>query len=160
MTASTNGSAEPLQSFHPGLTIGQAASMLKMSPSTVRRWVRSGRLQSERVVVGDGHEYRIPVDALEGVKDSMNPSANGSVNPSMNGSMNASELPSLESSMERSSAMAAYNRQLLEPLTSVIEHQQETIRNQAEQIGRLSAELEAARATPHQSSSWWAFWRH
>jgi len=62
--------------------------------------------------------------------------------------------------MERSIAMATYNRQLLEPLTSVIEHQQETIRSQAEHIGRLSAELEAARAGQHQASPWWAFWRH
>ena len=96
MHASTDGSNESLQGFHPGLTIGQAASRLGVSPSTVRRWVRSGRLPSERVAVSDGFEYRIPTDSLEAVKASVNPSAE----PTTNGSMNASTPSVLEISME------------------------------------------------------------
>ncbi len=60
--------------------------------------------------------------------------------------------------MERSAALAAYNAQLIAPLTAVIEQQAETIERQAEQLvgkeqeigaireerGRLGAELDRA----------------
>jgi excisionase family DNA binding protein len=148
MAAFANGSTEPVQDFRPGLTIGQAASRLGVSPSTVRRWVRSGRLRSERVTVGDGFEYRIPAEGLEAVTASTNPSAEPATNPSTepptNGSTNASAPAILEASVERSTALAAYNAQLLGPLTLVIERQQDTIRQQAEQIGSLRAQLAAA----------------
>ena len=41
--------------------------------------------------------------------------------------------------------MAAYNEALLRPLVETTNSQQEIIRQQAEQVGRLSAELEQAR---------------
>ena len=49
MTAST----EPLDGYHPGLMLGHVASRLKISPSTARRWVRSGGI--ERGVWAFGH---------------------------------------------------------------------------------------------------------
>ena len=149
MTASTNGSAERLRGFRAGLTIGQAASMLGVSPSTVRRWVRSGRLGSDQVSVGDGFEYRIPLEALEAMKGSTNPCAD----PAANGSTDATVLAGVDPSTERSAALAAYNAQLIAPLTAVIEPQHEPIvgqaerlERQAETIGRQGAELAGARA--------------
>jgi excisionase family DNA binding protein len=134
MTAST----EPLHSYDPGLTIGQAASRLNVSPSTARRWVRSGRLRSTQVTVGDGFEYRISPEALEGVNPSTNPSNGQDVEPSADPSMKGSEPTALEASVERSSAVAAYNAQLLAPLVAVIERQAEQLVTQAETIGRQS----------------------
>jgi len=125
------------------------ASTLKVSPSTIRRWVRSGRLPSTQVVVAGGFEYRVPLEALEGVKASTEdpPEAfvNSSTSPSMKGSTNPSASTILEASVERSTAVAAYNAQLLAPLVAVIERQADTIRDQAETIGRQAAELDAAR---------------
>lgn len=135
-------SSEPLHGYHPGLTLSQVASRLKISPSTARRWARSGRLPSTQVRSGEGFEYRVPVEALEGLEASTNPSTDPSTNDSMNGS-----TPSgLEASMERSTAMAVYNAQLLAPLVAVIERQAVQLVSQAGTIGRQSAELEAARA--------------
>jgi excisionase family DNA binding protein len=164
MKASTNGSAEPLHAFHAGLTIGQAASMLGVSPSTVRRWVRSGRLRSDQVAVGEGFEYRIPPESLEAVKGFANPCMEPTVEASLDGSMDASAPPIVDASMERSAALAAYNAQLVAPLAAVIERQSETIRGQAEtiggltsqvanrerELGRFTAELEAERAARQQ----------
>ena len=133
-------SAEPLQGYDPGLTIGQAASRLKVSSSTIRRWVRSGRLRSTQVTVGDGFEYRIPLEALDGVNPSMNPSDEAIVEPSVNGSA----ATTLEASVERSTAVAAYNAQLLAPLVAVIERQAEQLVSQAKTIGQLGAELAVA----------------
>jgi excisionase family DNA binding protein len=143
-------SSEPLHGYQPGLTIGQTASRLNVSPSTVRRWVRSGRLHATQVTVGDGYEYRIPLEALEGMKASVQPSEEATTDPSANGS-----IPTiLEVSVERSTAVAAYNAQLLAPLVTVIEHQAEQLVRQAEQIadlreerGRHTAELERAAST-------------
>jgi excisionase family DNA binding protein len=134
---------EPSAPFTPGLTIGQAASRMGVSPSTVRRRVRSGQLRSERVTVGDGFEYRIPTEDVEAAAGSMNPS----VEPAANGSTNASAPSILEASVERSTALAAYNAELLGPLLAVIERQQDTIREQAEELGRLRERL----ATPEPS---------
>ncbi len=151
MTASTNGSAEPLRGFHAGLTIGQAASMLGVSPSTVRRWVRSGRLRSDQVMAGDGFEYRIPAEALEARKGSANPCTTPSLEATVNGFTEGVAAPILDASVERSAALAAYNAQLIAPLTAVIEQQSATIVSQAERleaqaetIGRQTAELERA----------------
>ena len=147
MTASANGSAEPLQGFHAGLTIGQAASTLGVSPSTVRRWVRSGHLASNQVSVGDGFEYRIPLKALEAMKGSATPCTKPSAEPAMEPSTAGSASPSADASADRSAALAAYNAQLVAPLAAVIEHQAETIRDQAERLGRQGAELERATST-------------
>jgi len=145
-----NGFAEPLHHFHAGLTIGQAASALGVSSSTVRRWVRSGRLHSDQVAVGDGFEYRIlleGLEGLEGVKGSANPFMEPTAEAVANGSMDASVSPIMDASMERSVALAAYNAQLVAPLAAVIERQSETIREQAEALGRQGAELERATST-------------
>jgi excisionase family DNA binding protein len=139
-------SAEPLHPYQPGLTVGQVASRLKVSPSTARRWVRSGRLPSTRVRVGDGFEYRVPLEAVEGLEGAMNASEEPPVEASSNPSMNGSAATVLEASVERSTAVAAYNAQLLAPLVAVIERQAEQLVRQAETIGRQSAELDAARA--------------
>ena len=134
---------EAIHRYQPGLTIGQVASNLKVSPSTVRRWVRSGRLPSTQVSVGDGFEYRIPVEAVKGVETSVNPSTESMVNSSTTPSEKGSATETLEASVERSTAVAAYNAQLLAPLVDVIERQSSQLVAQAEIIGELRATVAA-----------------
>jgi excisionase family DNA binding protein len=121
--------------------MGEAASRLGVSPSTVRRWVRSGRLRADRALVGDGFEYRIYLEEGSGAEASVN----GSATPSVEASEPPPVKAIVEASVERSAAMAAYSEALLRPLVGTINNQQEIIRQQAEQVGRLSAELEQVR---------------
>jgi hypothetical protein len=52
--------------------------------------------------------------------------------------------------------MAEYNRALLEPLVDRLADQERTIRDQAEQLGRLGVELETARAQLEtEQRPWW-----
>jgi hypothetical protein len=62
-------------------------------------------------------------------------STGGSTEAVTNGFTNASAPTFLETSVERSMALVAYNTRLLGPLTAVIERQQ------AEQVGNLRAQL-------------------
>src|SRR3954471_17437297 len=45
--------------YRPGVSIHEAAVMLGVSPTTVRRWVASGRLQSERHDRPQGEVVRV-----------------------------------------------------------------------------------------------------
>ncbi len=51
--------------------------------------------------------------------------------------MGATQVPS---ELQRADAMAAYNTQLLGPLVALVERQEGTIREQAEEAGRLRAQ--------------------
>ncbi|MAE28207.1 MAG: hypothetical protein CMJ87_04380 [Planctomycetes bacterium] len=50
------------------LSVAAAASRLGVVESTVRRWIKRGRLVAVRVERPQGHEYRIPLDALATVQ--------------------------------------------------------------------------------------------
>ena len=50
--------------FQTGVSIDQAAATLNVSPSTVRRWVKEGRLPAERVTTPQGHVFRAYSAAL------------------------------------------------------------------------------------------------
>src|SRR5205823_3819917 len=61
--------------FRAGVSIDQAAASLQVSSSTVRRWVKEGRLHSERVATPQGHAFRVYLDrGLKGVEPSVAPS--------------------------------------------------------------------------------------
>jgi excisionase family DNA binding protein len=139
--------------FHAGVTIDQAAVALRVSPSTARRWVKEGRLRSQRVSTPQGHAFRVFLDrGSEGVEPS---TSDGSVSADGDRSKGVSEGSTATStalSVERSEAMAAYNTALLAPLVAEIAASRQTIErqsaqliDQAETIGRQAAELEAAR---------------
>lgn len=49
------------------LTIGQAATLLHVSPTTVRRWVHQGTLQAQKIKTGKNARVLIKKDNVEGL---------------------------------------------------------------------------------------------
>jgi excisionase family DNA binding protein len=126
--------------YHGGVTIDQAAVSLGVSPSTVRRWVKSGRIKSERVVRPQG--YVVLVDLPERA-----PSTPSAEHPLQVGA----QLPTAAGAgVERADAMATY---LASYAAKVVEPHLATIRQQAEEIGRLKAELEHIRRQPAETAT-------
>jgi excisionase family DNA binding protein len=118
--------------FRDGITIDDAARRLGVSPSTVRRWVKAGRVKSERVVRPQGYVVLVEL-----------PARAPSTPPVEHAPQIATELPTAEgSAVERADTMAAY---LATYAAKVVEPHLATIREQAEEIGRLKAELEHIR---------------
>jgi excisionase family DNA binding protein len=144
-----------------GMSVEAAARALGVSINTVRRRVKTGELRSERVRRPQGYAIRVylptqvpaagtcqEVPAHEDVP-------NGAAAP-------AHQVPT---DVQRAEALAAYGATLLAPVLADLERLQRENRDQAEQIGRLTAELEAARAAGSVSRDtdsprpWWRFWR-
>jgi excisionase family DNA binding protein len=141
--------------YRPGVSIHEAAVMLGVSPTTVRRWVASGRLRSQRfdrpqgevvrVILGP-EQLHVPPAAPEQVSAAQIPvdappptaAARTDVSP-------AEQMATLA---------AAILMPVLAPLVAEMaavrqagERKDNTIRDQAETIGRQKAELERAAST-------------
>src|SRR5438067_7736575 len=56
--------ADPAGTSQPGLSVPEAAVMLGVSPNTVRRWVATGRLRSERIPRPQGDMIRVFLDQV------------------------------------------------------------------------------------------------
>ena len=132
--------------FQAGVSIDQAAAALNVSPSTVRRWVKEGRLPADRVATPQGHVFRVHLPAEGTETPATEASKVGSAAPST--------APVVAPSAERAEAMAAYNAALVAPLVAELAQtrvrmleQADRIADQAEQIGALRAQLEQARDT-------------
>jgi excisionase family DNA binding protein len=112
------------------VTIEQAAAILGLSTSTVRRRIRDGRLRAEEVSRPQGimRLVYLPDDADPGVTQVSAPA----------GVVTTTAVTSPGDSM------IAYTQTLLLPLVEALERSQATVREQAETIGRQSAELERA----------------
>lgn len=121
-----------------GVSVDDAARELGVSPSTIRRWVKSGRLTSERVSRPQGYVVlvQLPGDVAP---------ANGGESPDQQlptaapGQVSTAPTIAARGEIERAEQMAAYMAAVTAPLV-------EQIRVQAETIGRLQAELEQVRA--------------
>lgn len=157
-----------------GYTITQAAGLLGVHTNTLRKRIRSGKLRATLVEGPTGQEYRIPVAELRALADTYRPAAaRGSqtpifrVGPSVvdppphgvyhetNRQADTRETPPAErvshqsdstpdtpssalQSTARAREMAVYTEELLGPWRRRVEEQ-------AEEIGRLKAELHHAR---------------
>ena len=126
------------------VTVAEAAAVLGVSTATVRRMVRRGQLEGERVQRPQGVVYvvKLPADGAGTVQE---PSATRQTpGDAPRGSVQADD---------RSQAMAAWAASLLAPIAAelgearqAILGQAKTIRDQAETIGRQGAELAGAKA--------------
>jgi excisionase family DNA binding protein len=119
------------------VTIEQAAAILGLSTSTVRRRIRDGRLRAEEVSRPQGimRLVYLPDDADPGVTQVSAP----------DGVVTTTAVTSPGDSM------IAYTQTLLLPLVEALERSQATVGEQAEAIGRLEAENRAlvARTEAH-----------
>lgn len=115
------------------VTIEQAAAILGLSTSTVRRRIRDGIFRVEEVSRPQGimRLVYLPDDANPGVTQVSAPA----------GVVTTTAVTSPGDSM------IAYTQTLLLPLVEALERSQATIRDQAETIGRQAAEIERAAAT-------------
>ena len=113
-------------SEHPGtwqrVSVAEAADVLGVSTATVRRMIRRGQLEGERVQRPQGTAYvvRLPLDA------------SGTRQPPGVVSRDNASAPAL---------MAAWSETFLAPIMARMAEQEAIIREQAEQIGSLRAQL-------------------
>lgn len=54
------------------MNIREAAGRLDLSPTTIRRWIKSGRLEATLIKGAYGEQYEISEDALERAKEQEN----------------------------------------------------------------------------------------
>jgi excisionase family DNA binding protein len=114
--------------------VAEAARRLGVSVSSVRRMIRSGRLESQRVLRPQGSVLLVtlPTDGEDAPPDTPSrPHPSG-------GAARTNASPAGQ--------LAAWSETFLVPLVAALERSQEIVRDQAETIGALRAELAAARA--------------
>ena len=113
------------------ITVAEAAAVLGVSVVTVRRMIRRGQLEGERVIRPQGSAYLVtlPVDATGAAEDGT---------PTGQPVQDVSRANGTPAAL-----MAAWSETFLAPLVARMAEQETTIRDQAEQLGRQGAELEA-----------------
>jgi excisionase family DNA binding protein len=129
--------------YRPGVSIHEAAVMLGVSPTTVRRWVASGRLRSERYDRPQGAVVRVflgPEQATsETVVREQVPTAQvPTAAPPRADEQAPPDVPPTD-------LMAAWSETFLVPLVATLERQAGRIGELERENGRLTAELEAER---------------
>jgi excisionase family DNA binding protein len=132
---------EPPSDSHRGgyrpSTLPEAARILGVSESTVRRLVKAGKLEAERVLRPQGHVWLVNVPS-----------------PSMDAAGTRQQVSTAEGGHPPTAdPLAAWTRTVLEPLVAELSLSRQTIERQAQQLGdlreergRLTVELEHARA--------------
>jgi excisionase family DNA binding protein len=111
-------------------TVADAAHILGVSESTIRRLVRTGKLEAERVERPQGHAWlvKVPVAATDPSGTSQHLGATTPAN------------------QPGSPGLTAWTASVLEPLVLELRLSRETIAGQAERLGYVTAERDAARA--------------
>ncbi len=128
------------------MSVQEAATSLGVSVNTIRRWIKGGRIPHEKLATPAGYAYRVYPGRVP-------PTGTRREVPLMG---TPREVPALAPDLQRAEAMARYSRALLEPLVARLAEQEQIIREQAEDLGRLRAELEHAREGPtarHQTAT-------
>jgi excisionase family DNA binding protein len=117
-----------------GVTVAEAASILGVSTATVRRMVKRGQLEGQRVIRPQGSAFLVmlPGDASGVTEDAATTRHGAGVTPRDNASPGAQ--------------LAAWSETFMLPLVAALERSQATVREQAETIGTLRSERDAARA--------------
>jgi len=149
--------------YRPGVSIHEAAVMLGVSPTTVRRWVASGRLRSERHDRPQGEVVRVFLGSEQATPETVE---REQVSPVQ---VPTDALPRAADDVPP--ALAAWSSVVLAPILAELSVSRETIRQQAETIGELRAENRALVAStvpepdePMPAPPWrllgplWAFW--
>ena len=113
------------------VTLPEAARQLGVSESTVRRMVKAGRLEADRVERSQGHLWliRLPAPSSHGQSTRQTISTAEGANPPGPDAM-----------------MAAWSAAIMAPIMAELAASRQVIVAQAETIGQLRAELAAARA--------------
>jgi excisionase family DNA binding protein len=111
------------------VTLPEASRILGVSESTVRRMVKAGKLEADRVERSQGHLWLVKLPAPSGI---------GSDHPPTVATAEGSNPPGAE-------ALTAWSAAILTPIMARMAEQETTIRDQAETIGTLRAELDAER---------------
>ncbi len=114
------------------VTVAEAASILGVSVVTIRRMIKRGELEAERVIRPQGSAYLValPPDASPSLQDGT---------PTEQSAQDVSRTDGTPAAL-----MAAWSEALLVPLVTRLGEQEAVIRDQAETIGRQGAELERA----------------
>jgi len=120
------------------VSVQEAATALDVSVNTIRRWIKDGRIPHEKLTTPAGFAYRVYPQRVA-------PTGTPREVPLIG---TPREVPALAPDIQRAEAMASYSRSLLEPLVARLAEQEQIIREQAEDLGRLRAELEHARVAP------------
>jgi excisionase family DNA binding protein len=127
--------------FQSGMSIDQAAAVLKISPSTVRRWVKDGQLRSERVTTPQGHAFRVYLDRqVPPLEGSTLPAGETLSAPSDREEEIPFVEPSAPPSMERAEAMVKYNEALIAPLVAELAETRLRLFAQADRVAELARE--------------------
>jgi len=127
--------------FRSGVTIDQAAAILNTSPSTVRRWVKEGKVRSERVTTPQGHAFRVHLDGhAPSVETSNGRRPSGESAPAVPPVMESATASMAAPSIERAEAMTRYNEALLAPLVAELAAARLGLLTQADHIAELARE--------------------
>jgi excisionase family DNA binding protein len=171
----------------PGLSVPEAAAALGVSANTIRRWIKDGTVVAERVPRPQGYALRVhlPTQVPAGTSPAGTSHAaqvppNGTSHEHVPGT--SREVPAVApADLQRAEALAIYGARLLEPVVAELKAAREHVAAQAEELGRVRAELAAAQVriaeleatpaprqvapTPPADSpvapaprSWWARW--
>jgi hypothetical protein len=139
-----NGESAPSQHPAAAFTLHEAAAALGISLNTLRRRIDAGQVRAERVSRPQGHVWRVYLDADHRADQRAEQGATQDA---------GSTLPQPPGDILRAEAMATYTRSLLEPLVSRLAEQERTIREQAEELGRLRERVAMLDSpNPHQSA--------
>jgi len=116
------------------VSVAEACRILNLSDSTVRRLLRAGRLEAEKVQRAQGHVWLVKVPAPTGTLSDDPPRQIGVADGHPPGPP----------------ALAAWMSSVLEPMMAELSVTRHQLVSQAETIGRVTAERDAAQ-TAHAS---------
>jgi len=153
--------------------IKEAAEQLGVSINTIRRWVREGKLQTERQPRPQGYTLLVHLP-IEGhvltdapTQTDAQPDAQAGVYDPPTQDVPREQVPVL-GDFARAEAMAAYSARLIEPLVTRLAEQEQIIRQLAEEKGQHQErlvhqaeriqQLEAQLATTSDEVSFWQRW--
>ena len=112
------------------VTLPEASRILGVSESTVRRMVKAGKLEADRVERSQGHLWLVKLPP---------PSSPGGGHPPTVATAEGSNPPPAD-------ALAAWSATILGPIMARMAEQEGTIREQAETIGELRARVSTLEA--------------
>jgi hypothetical protein len=162
-------------SSSPGVSIKHAAASLGVSTNTIRRWIKDGRLRTEKVAIPQGFALKVFLpETLDLPKEAYTQQVHHEVVDEDIHEQLPEELPTTVATQERAEAMATYSAKLLEPLVARLTDQEHTIRELATQNGRyeervsyqeerikeLLEQLTARDASPESFWRRWFGWLH